>query len=99
MKEILLELGIDIKLLVAGFCGGVVHTFVFKQTDPYTAIGSIIAGVFTSNYVGLAAAKLLSMSEPFAGFAVGLSAMAVCQGIVEAAKKFKYARFGNGEPK
>lgn len=94
MKQILLELGIDIKLLVAGFCGGVVHTFVFKQTDPYTAIGSIIAGVFTANYVGMTAARLFNISEPFAGFAVGLSAMAVCQGIVAAAKQIKYLHGG-----
>lgn len=92
MKELFLELGIDIKMIVAGFVGGVVHTFIFRQTDPYTAIGSIIAGIGTANYVGRAAASVFGISEGFGGFAVGLSAMAVCQGIVAAAKQFKYMR-------
>lgn len=95
MNDTLLQFGIDIKMIIAGFCGGVVHTFVFRQTDPYTAIGSIVAGIVTANYVAASAAKSFGISDGFAGFAVGLSAMAVCQGIVTAAKQFKVSRGGN----
>lgn len=94
MNDFFMSLGWDVKMIVAGFVGGVVHTFVFRQTSFYTAIGSIIAGIGTANYVARSVAELLHVSEGFAGFAVGLSAMAVCQGIVAAFKRFKLIQNG-----
>lgn len=93
MNDYLIQLGLDIKMIVAGFVGGVIHTFIFRQTDLYTAIGSILAGIGTANYIGRTAATMLNVNEGFGGFVVGLSAMAICQGIVAAIKKIQFIRF------
>lgn len=92
MKEFFYQIGWDLKLMVAGFWGGVLNAFVFKQTDTITVIGSIIAGVFTANYVAPVFAKLFSIPEGLAGFAVGLGAMSVCQGIANSVKKIQIIR-------
>ena len=82
------ELGLNTSRLVAGFAGGVVHAFVFKQTTPLAAIGSVLTGTLTANFLGPAAVHYIGawFGDGGTAFVVGLSAMAVCQGIVAAAR-------------
>lgn len=74
--------------LGAGFAGGVVHAFVFKQTDSGTVIGSIITGMFAANYLGPGAAHYLGawFGDGGTAFIVGVSAMVIIQGIVAAVR-------------
>lgn len=86
MNELLLGIGIDIKIVIAGFAGGVVHTFFFKQVDPYTVVGSIVSGAFTANYLAEILAKLSGYSVGACGFIAGFGSMALIQGIVSVVK-------------
>lgn len=95
MNELFLHYGIDLKLIIAGFMGGVVHTFFFKQTDPYTVIGSVVSGMFTANFMGPVLANATGYSIGTCGFVAGFGAMALCQGAVSAIK----ARLGLKEEK
>jgi predicted MFS family arabinose efflux permease len=90
--------GIDPTRMLAGFCGGAVHAFVFRQTDPYTVASSIVVGTLTANYLGAAAGNYIGtwIGVQGASFVTGLVAMIVCQAIVSAAKAWK-PRTNGGE--
>lgn len=77
--------GIHLQDLVAGFAGGVANAFVFKKSNPWAIIGSIVVGGFAANYLGALVGKLLGTSDGTSAFIVGLAGMAICQGIVESA--------------
>ena len=87
--SIWIQLGVKIPDLVAGFLGGVTRAFVFQSSDPVSIIGSIIVGAITANYIGEVASKYTGFQEGTASFIVGLSGMAICQGIIEGVKKWK----------
>lgn len=78
------ELGLNASRLIAGFSGGVVHAFVFKQTEPLAVVGSVLTGTLTANFIGPAAGHYIGgwFGDGGSSFIVGLSAMAICQGIV-----------------
>lgn len=94
-KDALLEFGIRLPDLIAGFSGGVVNAFVFKRSGALAVIGSVVVGAFTANYLGAPAAKMIGASDGAAAFIVGLAGMAICQTIVDAVKRWK-PNFGNG---
>jgi hypothetical protein len=79
------ELGLHTQLLVAGFAGGVAHAFAFKQTSPIAQVGSVIMGTVTANYFGPVVAQLPYVGDKLgvgaSAFAVGISAMAIIQGV------------------
>ena len=83
MLDFLSDLGFHIKDIVAGFAGGIANAFIFKKSNPWAIMGSIIVGGLTANYLGSALSKLLGTSDGASAFIVGLVGMAVCQGIVE----------------
>jgi len=83
--DFLALLGINLKILIAGFAGGVANSFVFKKSKPWAIIGSIVVGGLAANYIGPTTAKLLGTSESFMAFVIGLAGMAICQGIAESA--------------
>lgn len=85
-------IGIHLKDLVAGFAGGVVNAFVFKKSNPWAIIGSIVVGGLAANYLGGTIGRLLGTSEGFSAFIVGLAGMAICQGIVESAGSWDILR-------
>lgn len=87
--SLLVQLGIKIPDLVAGFGGGVVNAIVFKRADPASIIGSMIVGALTANYLTEPVSRYLGTSQSASGFIVGLAGMAICQGIVEAAKSWR----------
>jgi len=78
------EFGLSAQRMIAGFAGGVVHVFVFRQTMPIVVIGSIVSGTLTANYLGAVVARYVGswIGDGGSAFIVGLSAMALCQGIV-----------------
>lgn len=84
-----LTLGLKMPDLVAGFAGGVVNAFVFKRANPVAIIGSMIVGALTANYLSDIVGKYLGTSGGASAFIVGLAGMAICQGIVEAAKAWR----------
>lgn len=92
------ELGLNAQRLIAGFAGGVVHAFAFKQADPWAVVGSVVAGTFTANFLGPAAFHYIGpwVGDGGSAFVVGLSAMAVCQEIVATASR---VRFNNSSDK
>lgn len=89
MKDWLIEFGLKLPDLAAGFCGGLVKALVFHQGNPGATLVSTIVGALTANYLSEAAAAYLGMGRGAAGFITGLVAMAVCQGIMDAASKWK----------
>lgn len=84
-----ITLGIKMPDLVAGLAGGVVNAFVFKRSDPISIIGSMVVGAFTANYLSEPINHYVGTSGGAGAFIVGLAGMAICQGIVEAAKAWR----------
>lgn len=89
------ELGININNIIAGFAGGVVNAFIFKRSDPWSIIGSVIVGSLSANYLTEMIAKIVGTSMHTTAFIVGLGGMAICQGIMEITIK----RLGNNGSK
>lgn len=78
------DLGLNAKLLVAGFAGGVVHALVFKQRSPSGVIASVLTGTLTANFLAPVAEHYVGdwLGAGGSAFVVGLTAMAICQGVV-----------------
>lgn len=91
------DFGIKLPDLVAGFAGGIVNSFVFNRTTPVAIVGSMVVGALTANYLGEPATRITGTSSGATAFIVGLAGMAICQGIVEAAKKYRPTTIG-GKP-
>jgi hypothetical protein len=83
------SIGFKMPDLVAGFAGGVVNAFVFKRADPVSIIGSMIVGALTANYLSEPIGHYVGTQPGASAFIVGLAGMAICQGIVEAAKSWR----------
>lgn len=86
---LLRELGLRVQDLIAGLSGGIVNAFVFRRSDPWSIIGSVVVGALTANYLSPIVVTYLGTSNGAAAFIVGLAGMAICQGIVEAAKNWR----------
>jgi len=97
LHGVLLYLGIKLPDLIAGFAGGAVAALIMRQIKPYEVVASVIVGSLTANYLGGPAAQFIGLGSGAATFIVGLTGMAVCQGIMEAGRKWR-AKVG-GEPK
>lgn len=78
------DLGLNAKLLVAGFAGGVVHALVFKQAEPAAVVGSVITGTLTANFLAPVVSHYTGgwIDGGGCAFIVGLTAMVICQGLV-----------------
>ena len=90
--DFLSAIGIHLQDLVAGFAGGVANAFVFKKSNPWAIIGSIVVGGFAANYLGAAVSSFVGTSSGTSAFIVGLAGMAICQGIVESAGSWSILR-------
>lgn len=93
--SLLVQIGVKLPDLVAGFGGGVVNAIVFKRSDPGSIIGSMIVGALTANYLAESFGHFLGTGQGSSAFIVGVAGMAICQGIVEAAKSWR--PFGKSE--
>lgn len=87
--SVLRELGLKIPDIIAGFFGGVVNALVFRRSDPWAIVGSVVVGALTANYLTTTVAGYLGANAGAAGFVVGLAGMAICQGIVASAKTWR----------
>lgn len=85
----LVQLGVKMPDLIAGFAGGVVNAFALKRADPWSIIGSMVVGALTANYLSEVVGRYSGTSGGAAAFLVGLAGMALCQGIVEGAKNWR----------
>lgn len=83
------QLGVSFPDLVAGFSGGLVNAIVFQRANPWAIVGSVIVGALTANYLGPVIGHYTGTSGGAAGFVTGLAGMALCQGIVTAAKEWR----------
>lgn len=98
------DLGLNAKSLVAGFSGGVVHALVFKQREPLGVVGSVLTGTLTANFLSPVAAHYVGtwLGDGGSAFLVGLTAMALCQGLVSIVSTRVRSAAGklrsNGEP-
>jgi hypothetical protein len=90
--DFLTTLGFNLQDLIAGFAGGVTNAFVFKKSNPWAIIGSIVVGGFAANYLGGIVSHVLGTSEGTSAFIVGLAGMAICQGIIESAGSWNIFR-------
>lgn len=85
----LAEIGLRVPDLVAGFMGGVVNALIFRKSDPWSFVASVVVGGLASNYLSSPVGHYIGTTAPTTGFVVGLGGMALCQGIVEAAKSWR----------
>jgi ABC-type xylose transport system permease subunit len=83
------QLGISLPDVIAGFCGGVVNAFVFKRVEPWAMVGSVVVGTLTANYLGPLIGHYIGSTGGAPAFITGLAGMALCQGIVDAASKWR----------
>ena len=44
-------LGLNIKLIVAGFAGGLIKAFSLKRASSWAILGSVVSGGFLANYL------------------------------------------------
>jgi hypothetical protein len=85
----LTDIGIKVPDLVAGLAGGIVNAFVFKRSEPWAIVGSVVVGACTANYLSDPIGRYTGTSGGAAAFIVGLAGMAICQGIIGAAKSWR----------
>ena len=96
----LLDLGLNAKLLISGFAGGVLQAFILRSTSPWVIVGNILAGLFTANYLGSAVGYYLHSipgldADAAGGFISGVCAMAIVQGFTAIVNR-KLKVEGNG---
>lgn len=87
--DVWIRLGIRLQDLFAGLAGGVVNAFALKRSDPWSIIGSMVAGSLMANYLSDTFAQYLGTKPGTAGFIIGVAGMGVAQGILEASKMWR----------
>lgn len=87
--DVLAWLGIKLPDLVAGMLGGVVKALVFHRDKPGETVVSGIVGGLTANYLGEALSSKVGFGLGATCFAVGISAMVLCQVILDRARKLQ----------
>lgn len=88
LNEIGIYLGIKIPDLVAGMFGGIVKALVFQREKPFETVISGVVGGLVANYLGESIATQISVGRGAACFSVGISAMVICQAIIDRAKSW-----------
>lgn len=89
MSEWFDGLGPKLPDIVAGFAGGVVNVFVMRRIAWFEALGSVVVGTLTAAYMGPWIARTVGLDPGVAAFLVGLTGMALCQGFIEVARKWR----------
>jgi hypothetical protein len=83
------QLGVSLRDIVAGFCGGVVNALVFRRTDPWSFVGSVVVGSMSAAYITPVIGHYTGTTGGSAAFFTGLTGMAFCQTVVNAAKNWR----------
>jgi FtsH-binding integral membrane protein len=89
LQDMLLAIGVKPGDFVAGLAGGIVNALVFRRSSPVAVISSMIVGALTASYLSDTFSHYAGTSGGASAFIVGLAAMAICQGIVEAVTKWR----------
>lgn len=84
--ELMAYLGVKVPDLFAGLAGGVVKALVFHRDKPGETIISGIVGALMANYLGEGVAEKIGFGRGAVCFAVGISAMVICQAIIDRVK-------------
>ena len=92
LNEFLNLIGVKAPDIFAGFAGGVVRVALFGawRSDPWGALGGVIAGTFSGMYLGPILPGYVGL-VPNGGltFIIGLAAMEVCQRLITLVTKWK----------
>lgn len=83
-----IQFGVKVQDLFAGFAGGAVYSVALKKTEPVAILSSIVVGGFTANYLGEVFSHYLGIGQLTAGYVLGVTGMAITQGLVIAAKSW-----------
>jgi FtsH-binding integral membrane protein len=89
IQDLLLAIGVKPADFVAGLAGGMVNALVFRRSNPVAIVSSMVVGALTASYLSDTFAHYAGTSGGASAFIVGLAAMAICQGIVEAVSKWR----------
>lgn len=90
-SEFFLYLNIKFPDAVAGMFGGFVKALMFHKDQPVEAIIATVIGAITANYLGEGVANQLSnwgISRGAACFITGITAMIVCQLVIDQVKRW-----------
>ena len=87
-------LGIKAGSLLAGFFGGLVKALLIKNITAGQALFSCIIGALTAGYLTPVAMHWLpgadvTVAEGAVGYAIGLTAMLIVEGIIHAVSRWK----------
>lgn len=88
-REDLLAFGIRLNDVIAGFAGAVVSALLSRNVTAWQAVATVVIGTLTAAYFTEPAARWAGVSDGPAGFLVGLTAMIVCQTLIERARHWK----------
>lgn len=77
--NLLQQLGLKVPELAAGASGGIVQSFLFKQSAAISILGNIIVGALMANYVADVVSRLVGTPLPLTAFGVGVGGMALAQ--------------------
>ena len=79
--DVLSSVGIKVPDLAAGFGGGAINALWFQRGKPIDVVSSVMGGAITANFLTGSVAHITGLEVGAAGFLVGLTAMAICQGM------------------
>lgn len=90
MKDFLLDMGVSLTLVVAGFAGGVMALVTEKKITLSKALTLIAAGGITAGYMTPIVCNYLNLTNPQlqagVAFGIGTSALGILAGIRTLAK-------------
>lgn len=96
IQDALTSLGLELKVLVAGFLGGLANVFFMKKVAAWQAVGSVFIGTVTAGYLTPIAIRVFGFDlGGGASFVIGLCAMAICQGLFSIANRWSGDNNGN----
>ena len=87
--------GIKLSSVLAGFAGGVVRALMLPRITPWQAFSSCIVGALTAGYLTPVAMHYLPFAgttgggEGAVGYAIGLTSMLICEGIIVAVRRWR----------
>ena len=88
--DLWVKAGIRLQDLFAGLAGGVVNVFASKRSDPWSILGSLVAGGLMANYLSDTFSQYLGGTKTgVAGFVIGVAGMSIAQGIIEASRSWR----------
>lgn len=90
LRDLLQSLGISLPDMAAGFSGGVANAFALRKVRPIEMVGSVLVGALTANYLSDAVRSMTGYESAAVAFVIGLTGMAICQGLIEASRNWHF---------